>query len=61
MGPCIPNIRIPGPIGPVDSALNTHDGLYTTTQHSAHEHQSLHQSMKSMMGSALWERTMLTL
>lgn len=27
MGPCIPNIRIPGPIGSVDSALNTHDGL----------------------------------
>mgnify|MGYP001022975938 CR=1 FL=1 len=30
MGPCIPHIRIPGPIGSVDSALNTHDGLYTT-------------------------------
>ena len=30
MGPCIPNIRIPGPIGSVDSALNALDGLYNT-------------------------------
>lgn len=30
MGPCIPNIRIPGLIGSVDSALNTHDGLCIT-------------------------------
>lgn len=30
MGPCIPNIRIPGPIGSADSALNALDGLYNT-------------------------------
>ena len=30
MGPCIPHIRIPGPIGSADSALNALDGLYTT-------------------------------
>jgi len=30
MGPCIPNIRIPDPIGSADSALNAHDGLYIT-------------------------------
>lgn len=30
MGPCIPNIRIPGPIGSADSALNAHDGFYIT-------------------------------
>ena len=30
MGPCIPHIRIPGPIDSADSALNALDGLYTT-------------------------------
>ena len=30
MCPCIPNIRIPGPIDSVDSALNALDGLYIT-------------------------------
>lgn len=30
MGPYIPNIRIPDPISSADSALNAHDGLYTT-------------------------------
>lgn len=30
MGLCIPNIRILGPIGSVDSALNAHDGLHAT-------------------------------
>lgn len=30
MGPCIPNIRIPGLIGSADSALNAHDGFYIT-------------------------------
>ena len=30
MGPCIPNIRIPGPIGFADSALNALDVLCIT-------------------------------
>ena len=30
MGPCIPHIRIPGPIGSADSTLNSLDGLYIT-------------------------------